>query len=83
MAIIGGGAILFAACLFYLYALVKFHREAVEPPRKMRHFKKGVIRFPRTTVKRKLAKPREAQGSQDVMPPLPFGVRRLAVRRGH
>jgi|HubBroStandDraft_5_1064220.scaffolds.fasta_scaffold529546_1 hypothetical protein len=80
------GAILAAACLFFFYALVKFHREAVRP-RPQTRGKNRVIVFRKTHTKSEVhrsAKPMDGSGdpgeAQGMAQPLPFGVRRLAVR---
>jgi len=88
MAIVGT-TILLAACLFLIYALVMFHLEAVRPPRR-RGRRQGVIVFRNVATKadsqstrvRSTRAPEFAIGSQDLAQPLPFGVRRLAVKSG-
>jgi hypothetical protein len=78
--------ILIAASLFFLYALVKFHTEAVRPRPPRRH--KGVIVFREIATESrstgdadKAKRSGEAEHIQGLAQPLPFGVRRLAVKR--
>jgi hypothetical protein len=80
------GVILVAACLFLLYALAKFHAEAARPRPRARH--NGVIMFRKIdTQQRGTSDAAQAQRSGESDPteglaqPLPFGVRRLAVKR--
>ena len=82
---IWGGAILFAACLFMLYALVKFHLEAVQPRKPKRH--RRVIVFPKSETQTR--GPVRAATTAHSQPPdrpaalahaLPFAVRRLATK---
>jgi hypothetical protein len=78
------GTILVAACLFFFYALVKFHLEATRP--RTRH-KNRVIVFRNVVAKssdEKNAQQANPSGNpgniQGLVQPLPFGVRRLAVK---
>jgi len=86
MAILGV-ALLLPACLFYLYVLVRFHMEAVRPADNSRVPRARVIVL-REAVAHAESRTRSATvrrhsfGTVTQAPrtPLPFGVRRLAVK---
>jgi hypothetical protein len=87
-------SILAVACAFMFYALLKFHDEVSRPPRAMSRFSKRVIILQRSresnspvaasrrrTLTGEIPTSLDRADSGELNDELPFGVRRLAVKR--